>query len=57
MRISAPLIEVQGNTHLWATTFDRVLSDTLTLQAKVAEAIARAVAGALSGAARTAVGF
>lgn len=57
VRISAHLIELQGDTHLWATTFDSVLHDTLALQVEVSQAIARAVTHALAGAPRSAVGF
>lgn len=48
MRITARLIEAQDETHLWARTFDRVTTDTLSLQIEVAEDIAKAVADALS---------
>jgi len=47
LRITAQLIESQEETHLWAKTFDRVMTDTLTLQTEVAEEIAKAVADAL----------
>jgi TolB-like protein len=49
LRIVAQLIESRDETHLWAATFDRVMGDELTLQADVAEQIAREVAGVLSG--------
>ena len=48
LRITAQLIESQEETHLWAKTFDRVMTDTLTLQTEVAEEIARAVTEALT---------
>ncbi len=47
MRISAQLIESQEETHLWATTFDRVMTDALSLQTEVAVEIAKAVNDAL----------
>jgi TolB-like protein len=47
LRITAQLIEAQEETHLWAKTFDRVMTDTLTVQTEVAEEIARAVMDAL----------
>lgn len=50
LRITAQLIESQEETHMWATTFDRVMTDTLSLQTEVAEEIARAVTGALASA-------
>jgi TolB-like protein len=43
MRITVQLIESQQEIHLWAETFDRVMTDTLTLQCEVAAEIARAV--------------
>lgn len=48
VRITAQLIEAQDETHLWATTFDRVIINTLSLQIEVGEAIAKAVTDALS---------
>ena len=48
VRITAQLIESQDETHLWARTFDRVMTDALSLQAEVAEEIAKAVTDALS---------
>ena len=48
LRITAQLIESQEETHLWAKTFDRVMTDTLTVQTEVAEEIARAVTSVLS---------
>lgn len=48
LRITAQLIESQEETHLWAETFDRVMTDALSLQTEVAEEIARAVTGALA---------
>ena len=55
LRITAQLIESQEETHLWAQTFDRVMTDTLTLQTEVAEEIARAVTEALAPARRPVV--
>jgi TolB-like protein/DNA-binding winged helix-turn-helix (wHTH) protein len=48
VRITAQLIEAHEETHLWAKTFDRVMTDALALQTEVAEEIARAIADALS---------
>jgi TolB-like protein len=48
LRITAQLIESQDETHLWAKTFDRVVTDALSVQTEVAEEIARAVAQALA---------
>jgi TolB-like protein len=52
LRITAQLIESQEETHLWASTFDRVMTDTLTAQTEIAAEIARAVTEALTPARR-----
>ena len=49
VRIIAHLIESHGQTHLWAATYDRVITDVLTAQTEVADEIARAVVSVLSG--------
>jgi TolB-like protein/Flp pilus assembly protein TadD len=43
VRITAQLIDGQNQTHLWAESYERDLSDVLTLQAQVAQAIAHEV--------------
>ena len=43
LRITAQLIESHDETHLWASSFDRVMTDALSVQSDVAGAIARAV--------------
>jgi TolB-like protein len=43
LRITAQLIEAGDETHLWAQTFDRMLTDALTLQMEVGAEIARGV--------------
>jgi TolB-like protein len=48
LRITAQLIESQEETHVWANTFDRVMTDALTVQTEVAEAIAKAVLGSIA---------
>lgn len=52
VRITTQLIEAQEETHLWADTFDRVVTDALAVQSEVAEEIAKAVTDALSTATR-----
>ena len=44
VRITAQLIEVQGETQLWADSYDRPLADSLLVQSDVATQIVRAVA-------------
>lgn len=43
VRITAQLVEVRDQSHLWAQSYDRELRDVLSVQADVAEAVARAV--------------
>ncbi len=43
IRISAQLIDAASDTHLWAETYDRKLTDVLALQGQVAQAIAQQV--------------
>jgi len=44
VRITAQLIQVSDQTHLWAETYDRGLKDVLAIQKDVAERIARSLA-------------
>ncbi|MFH1680757.1 MAG: protein kinase [Candidatus Eisenbacteria bacterium] len=43
IRISAQLIEAKTDRHLWAESYDRSLSDVLTLQSELARTIAREI--------------
>ncbi len=43
VRITAQLIQVRDQTHLWAESYDRELQDVLFLQSEVARAIAREI--------------
>lgn len=45
VRITAHLIASQEEAHVCADTFDRVMTDALSVQTEVAEAIAKAVPG------------
>jgi TolB-like protein len=47
VRVTAQLIDVGTDTHLWARSYDRMLGDPLRLQAEVAAAIAHDVSSAL----------
>jgi TolB-like protein/Tfp pilus assembly protein PilF len=44
VRITARLIEVSSETHLWSETYERELTDCLSVQAEVAARIARSLA-------------
>jgi TolB-like protein len=43
VRVTAQLIEVATDRHIWAETYDRDLRDVLALQADVAQSIAKAI--------------
>jgi tetratricopeptide (TPR) repeat protein len=43
VRITAQLIETDGETHLWAESYDRRLADVIAVQTDVAAAIARSL--------------
>jgi TolB-like protein/Tfp pilus assembly protein PilF len=43
VRVSAQLIQVKDQTHLWAKNYERDLRDVLTLQGEIAQAIANEV--------------
>ena len=43
VRVSAQLIQTKDQTHLWAQNYDRQLSDMLTVEGEVAQAIAAQV--------------
>ncbi len=47
VRITAQLIDTQGETELWAESYDRSISDSLLVQSDVATQIVRSVAVAL----------
>ncbi len=44
VRITAQLIQVSDQTHLWAESYDRGVKDVLAIQTEVAERIARSLA-------------
>jgi len=48
VRITARLSEVQDQTQMWAETYERDLSDVLSVQAEIAQAIAREINVALN---------
>ena len=43
VRICAQLVDAEHQTHLWAEPYDRTLSDVLSVQCEVAQAIAREI--------------
>lgn len=48
VRVTAQLIDAEGDHHLWAKSYDHRLRDVLTLQGQVASEIAREIKGTLS---------
>ena len=48
MRVNAQLINAQTDTHIWAETFDRELTDLFAIQSELAESIVRALRANLS---------
>jgi len=49
VRITAQLIEVEGQTHVWARNYDRELSGLLAVQDEIAQAVAAEIQVTLSG--------
>jgi len=49
VRISAQLIQVKGQTQLWAREYDRGLSNLLTLQSEIAQEIGDEIRSAITG--------
>ncbi|MCZ6826959.1 MAG: adenylyl cyclase, partial [Gammaproteobacteria bacterium] len=48
VRITAQLIDVDTDTHLWSESFDRDLDDIFAVQDEIAQKIVRAIQGTLS---------
>ncbi|HEX3373518.1 MAG TPA: tetratricopeptide repeat protein [Edaphobacter sp.] len=50
IRVSAQLIRAATDTHLWSESYDREMSDALTLESELAQAIAEKVRVSVTGA-------
>lgn len=48
VRVTAQLIETRTNTHLWAETYDRDLTDVFAIQSEIAQKIATALKAQLA---------
>src|SRR5947207_919697 len=48
VRVTAQLIEMRTNTHLWAETYDRELADVFAIQSDIAQRIATALEAELA---------
>lgn len=53
IRVTAQLIRVRDQTHLWAESYDRNLGDLLKVQTEIAESVATSIELRLTDAART----
>lgn len=49
MRVNVQLIKAANDSHLWAETFDRKLTDIFSVESEVAKAIAEQLRAHLSG--------
>jgi adenylate cyclase len=56
VRVSAQLIDVQGDRHLWSETYDRELKDVFGIQREIAHRVANALEVQLLGADSQAIG-
>ena len=55
VRVTVQLIHAQSDTHLWAETYDRKLTDMFQVESEVAQRIATALEATLSGAEKRAL--
>jgi TolB-like protein/Tfp pilus assembly protein PilF len=55
VRVNAQLIKAATDTHLWADTFDRKLTDVFSVESDIAKAVADTLQAKLSGAEQSAI--
>jgi TolB-like protein/Tfp pilus assembly protein PilF len=55
VRVNAQLIKAATDTHLWADTFDRKLTDIFSVESEIAKAVADTLQAKLSGAEQSAI--
>jgi TolB-like protein/Flp pilus assembly protein TadD len=55
VRVNAQLIKAATDTHLWADTFDRKLTDIFSVESDIAKAVADTLQAKLSGAEQSAI--
>jgi eukaryotic-like serine/threonine-protein kinase len=55
VRVNAQLIDARTDTHLWAQTYDRELTDVFAVESDIASTIADTLQATLTGSARTAM--
>ena len=49
MRVNVQLINAQSDTHLWANTYDRKLTDIFAVESEIAKGIAESLRAKLTG--------
>ncbi|MBA3385517.1 MAG: adenylyl cyclase, partial [Chthoniobacterales bacterium] len=57
VRVNVQLIKAEGDSHLWAETFDRKLTDIFAVESEVAERIASSLEAKLTGREKEAVNY
>jgi TolB-like protein/class 3 adenylate cyclase/Flp pilus assembly protein TadD len=55
VRVNVQLIKAATDTHLWADTFDRKLTDVFAVESEIAKAVANTLQAKLSGAEQSAI--
>jgi TolB-like protein len=55
VRVNVQLIKAATDTHLWADTFDRKLTDIFAVESEIAQSIAQTLQARLSGSEKTAI--
>ena len=57
VRINVQLIKAEGDSHLWADTYDRKLTDIFAVESEVAQRIATSLEAKLTGREKEAIGY
>ncbi|HEV2804229.1 MAG TPA: hypothetical protein VGW57_04770 [Chthoniobacterales bacterium] len=57
VRVNVQLIKAEGDSHLWAETYDRKLTDIFAVESEVAQRIADSLAAKLTGREKAAINY
>jgi TolB-like protein/Flp pilus assembly protein TadD len=57
VRVNVQLIKAEGDSHLWAETYDRKLTDIFAVETEVAQRIANSLAAKLTGREKEAINY
>ncbi len=57
VRVNVQLIKAEGDSHLWAETYDRKLTDIFTVESEVAQRIAHSLEAKLTGREKEAINY